>query len=329
MLKKTEPIGHVKDIILDEASADHRILCVTPTISEIKTLDELIGCKVTHTPLMLNNACAVIAHGQGRPVRKAMAASTALELPMLYTDFGPLKTYNHKKHQALSMTFDHLGFVHGGDRETYLESLIKSELSEEQLNRSQALISQWKSVRASKFNHGLGPELPAERFVVVLAEPTPFGGDKKVSRATTAQLVAKATQAFPTHKVVVVPANEYAADALEKADAAFVHSSPVGFESLLWGTPTYAFGMPFYAGWGVTNDSLPSPERRMPLTHGIAQLAYAYLVRYSRYVNPYDSSRISTEQALNLLARTREAAVKEATAKREQKRKRPKWLQWL
>lgn len=329
MLKKTEPIGHVKDIIQDKASADHRILCVTPAISEIKTLDELLGCKVTHTPLMLNSACAVIVHGEGRPVRKALSASTALELPLLYTDFGPLKTFEHKKHQSLSLTVDHLGAMNASDRETYLEGLIKNVPDDAALSRTQSLITQWKSTRASRFNHGLGPTLPNQRFVAVIAQPTPLGGRKETSNEITRELVAKAQAAFPAHQVVVVKSDDYAADALEQADAAFVSTSPIGFEALIWGTPLYVSGMPFYAGWGLTQDELPTPPRRDGLTHGLAQLFHAYVVEYARYVNPYDHQRLTPEEALQLLAKTRPAAVEQAREKQKQRENMPKWLRWL
>lgn len=329
MLKKTEPIGHIKDIISDDASHDHRVLCVTPVISEVKTLDELLGCRVTHTPLMLNSACAVIVHGEGRPVRKAMSASTALELPLLYTDFGPLKTFNHKKQQSLSLVVDHLGFANASDRETYLEGLIKSQPTDDALSRAEQLITQWKLNRVSRFNHGLGPQLPAQRFVAVVAEPTLHGGRKEQSKRITATLIDKAQQHFPGHEIVVIEAEDYAADALEQAEAAFVCSSPTGFEALIWGTPLHVSGMPFYAGWGLSDDQLPAPPRRDGLKHGLAQLFNAYVVDYARYVNPYDHQRLSPEDALRLLAKTRPETVEKAKAKQQQQQSRPGWKRWF
>ena len=38
----------------------------------------------------------------------------------------------------------------------------------------------------------------------------------------------------------------------------------MGFEALLWGKPVRCFGMPFYAGWGLTRDELPAPARARP-----------------------------------------------------------------
>ena len=52
---------------------------------------------------------------------------------------------------------------------------------------------------------------------------------------------------------------------LEKAEAVYCVTSQMGFEALLWGKPVRTFGMPFYAGWGLTQDELPSPARRFAL----------------------------------------------------------------
>ncbi|RUO30322.1 hypothetical protein [Aliidiomarina soli] len=329
MLKKTEPVGHIHDIIRDKAGPNHRVLCVTTSISEIKTLDELLGCKVTHSPLMLNNACAVIIHGGGKAARKAQSASTALELPLLYTDFGALKSFRHKAHESLSMGFDHLGFAHDSSRETHLEGLIKTPLDAAQLERTEQIIRQWKSTRASRCNHTTGPHLPGQKFVAVLAEPVNKGADFRASAQATVGLCEQARQAYPGHEIVIVQAEDYAADAISEAAAVFAHSSPVGFEALLWGKRVHVSGMPFYAGWGLTDDRLPAPARRSALEAGVAQLTYAYLVEYSRYVSPYDHKRLTVEEALTLLEKTRPDALAEAQQKAKQRAAAPRWLRWL
>lgn len=329
MLKKTEPVGHIEDIIRENTSSQHRVLCISPAISEVKTLDELIGCKVTHTPLMLNSACAVIMHGSGRSARKVLSASTALELPLLFAEFGPLKTFNHKKDQSLSMTFDHLGALNASDRETYLESLIKQEKSQAEIARAEQLIVKWKTVRASKYNHTTGPKVPDTRYVVVVAEPTPQGGDNKESVAVTEALKDKARQQFPGHQLVLLPPTTYAADLFAQADAVLTYSAPIALEALIWGIDLYVSGMPFYAGWGLTKDDLPAPVRRNGLQHGLAQLVDAYLIKHARYVNPFDSKRLSPEEALDLVHKARPAALAHAQAHPQQGGSWPNWLRWL
>lgn len=329
MLRKKDPIGNIKDIVHDKTVPNQRVLCVTPSISEVNTLTGLLNCRVTNTPLITNGACAVVLHGAGRPARRALAASTGFEIPVLYTDFGPIKTFDSKEAHALSMTFEHLGPPNAADRETYLEGLIKDDISDAEIARSERVITLWKQAKVSRFNHSLGPELPSQRFVVVLAEPRVLGANPKESRTATAAQVKLAKEKFPTHAVLVVKAEQYAADAIQQADAVFTHSSPVGFEALLWGTPLYVHGMPFYAGWGLTDDSLPAPERRATLPHGLAQLAYAYMVKYSRYANPFDNTRIEVEQAIEFVEKTRPQAIEDAKRRENLRRKLPTWLHGL
>ena len=57
-----------------------------------------------------------------------------------------------------------------------------------------------------------------------------------------------------------------------------------GFEALLLGKSVYCFGMPFYAGWGLTQDSKPCERRNVQVS--LAQLVAAALICYPRYLDP-------------------------------------------
>lgn len=68
-------------------------------------------------------------------------------------------------------------------------------------------------------------------------------------------------------------------------DEVFVVTSQVGFEALLRGKTVSCFGMPFYSGWGLTNDmqvsTKPKPERT------IIDLFVAIMLKYTSYINPF------------------------------------------
>lgn len=87
---------------------------------------------------------------------------------------------------------------------------------------------------------------------------------------------------------------------IQRAEAVFVVTSQVGFEALLHGKTVHTFGMPFYAGWGLTKDDLLSPSRRHPVP--LEQLAFAALVRYTRYVQPHTGKRCEVEDAIEHFA---------------------------
>ena len=68
-------------------------------------------------------------------------------------------------------------------------------------------------------------------------------------------------------------------------DEVHVNSSLAGFEALLRGKQVTAYGVPFYAGWGLTRDLGPVPSRRTA-TRTIDELVAATLLQYPRYFDP-------------------------------------------
>ena len=73
---------------------------------------------------------------------------------------------------------------------------------------------------------------------------------------------------------------------LEGCTAVYVVTSQLGFEGLLWGKEVHVFGMPFYAGWGLTQDLLAAPARRVSSRPTLEKLIHAALIEYPRYINP-------------------------------------------
>ena len=75
--------------------------------------------------------------------------------------------------------------------------------------------------------------------------------------------------------------------------------SLAGFEALTRGIAVTTYGLPFYAGWGLTDDKCDFPRRTRMRT--IEELAYIALVLYGRYVN-WDTRQITTvESTINTL----------------------------
>ncbi|WP_321884421.1 capsular polysaccharide export protein, LipB/KpsS family [Paraburkholderia bannensis] len=69
---------------------------------------------------------------------------------------------------------------------------------------------------------------------------------------------------------------------IEAADEVHTLSSLAGFDALLRGKEVHAYGMPFYAGWGLTHDALaPLPWRERTLT--LNMLTAGALLRYPLY----------------------------------------------
>jgi capsular polysaccharide export protein len=101
-------------------------------------------------------------------------------------------------------------------------------------------------------------------------------------------------------RVKVLAEDVHPAGLIEHAEAVYAVTSQVGFEALLWNKPVRVFGMPFYAGWGLTDDDLVSPQRRGKAS--LKQLVHAALVDYPRYVNPETGKRCEVEEVLGHIA---------------------------
>lgn len=68
-------------------------------------------------------------------------------------------------------------------------------------------------------------------------------------------------------------------------DELHVNSSLAGFEALMRGKTVTVHGVPFYAGWGLTQDRGPVPARRSA-RRSLDELVAAALMLYPRYLDP-------------------------------------------
>ncbi|MFY0642109.1 MAG: capsular polysaccharide biosynthesis protein [Bermanella sp.] len=75
--------------------------------------------------------------------------------------------------------------------------------------------------------------------------------------------------------------------------------SLAGFEALTRGIAVTTYGLPFYAGWGLTDDKCDFPRRTHMRT--IEELAYIVLVLYGRYVNWHTRQITTVESTINTL----------------------------
>jgi capsular polysaccharide export protein len=100
--------------------------------------------------------------------------------------------------------------------------------------------------------------------------------------------------------------------ALALADEVWTITSLFGFEALLRGTPVTCLGTPFYAGWGLTRDLAPVPERRLRRADGgalprpdLPHLVHAALIAYPRGHDPVSRRPCPPEVVLERLAKGR------------------------
>ena len=87
---------------------------------------------------------------------------------------------------------------------------------------------------------------------------------------------------------------------LGQVDEVHTMSSLTGFEALLRELKVVAYGMPFYAGWGLTTDRLTCDRRTRTLS--LNQLVAATLILYPTYVEPDSGQICNVETIIELIA---------------------------
>jgi capsular polysaccharide export protein len=90
------------------------------------------------------------------------------------------------------------------------------------------------------------------------------------------------------------------ADAFRTVDHVYTITSLSGFEALIRGIKVTCVGMPFYAGWGATDDRQRCARRTAKRTP--EEIFAAAYILYPRYFNPLSKSALTFEEALDLLA---------------------------
>lgn len=86
-------------------------------------------------------------------------------------------------------------------------------------------------------------------------------------------------------KCIIIDQNVNPISLLVFFDTVYTKTSQMGFEALLLGKNCVCFGMPFYAGWGLTDDRVKCTRRNRKLK--VEEVFAAAYILYTRYYNPY------------------------------------------
>jgi capsular polysaccharide export protein len=314
---------------MDNAAPPHRsLLILSKGAQQIPTLPALLPeyRLLCGTVRDIAQADEVLAWGRKPSALRAQAAAEDAGLPLLTVEDGFLRSVGlGTEDPPLSLIVDPLGIYYDATAPSRLEQLIPTPLTQAQFLRAHALQASWCEERVSKYN---GPRIEAcvlPQPCVLVADQT--RGDASLQGATAADFERMLEAALARHpqctvvvkvhpdvvagrkqghfdlvtlrkhpRVHLISDNVHPAELLPAVQAAYVMTSQLGFDALLWGVPVYAFGMPFYAGWGLTIDALPSPARRERVS--LEQLLHAALVEYPRYVDPETGTPCPPETVL-------------------------------
>lgn len=232
----------------------------------------------------------------------------------------------------LSLICDDLGIYYDPTRESRLERLITAAtgLRPDQSHRAERLIARITAGGLSKYNLGAPPpDLPEGRKILVPGQVEDDAsirlgcGDIRTNLALLERCRAENPDAvliykphpdveaglrpgaIPTETAAkladLVLSDTDPAALLGQVDAVWTLTSLLGFEALLRGLPVTCLGMPFYAGWGLTQDLMPPPARRQARPD-LAGLVHASLIDYPRYFDPISGQPCPVEVVVDRLA---------------------------
>ncbi|EOI3894992.1 capsular polysaccharide biosynthesis protein, partial [Campylobacter jejuni] len=89
------------------------------------------------------------------------------------------------------------------------------------------------------------------------------------------------------------------------ADEIHTITSTSGFDALLRAKKVFTYGMPFYAGWGLTKDKYRCERRIRKLS--LEELVAGALIIYPRYINPKTKTLCEIEVCLDIMLNLQKA----------------------
>jgi capsular polysaccharide export protein len=265
-----------------------------------------------HSRLLPARQGTLIGWGRKWSGKRAVTIAGAAGRAFLLLEDGFLRGAG-RQDATLSLVFDDRGIYYDAISPSQIEAHIAAPLTPDEGARARRVMQSWRAQRVSKYNDApdyAGP-LP-DRYVLVVDQvagdlsvgygQADAGSFQRMLRAALAEH-PEATVIVKVHpdvhtrakrgyfdlaslrtmaRVRIIADHCHPVRLIEQAQAVYTVTSQVGFEALIWGRPVRCFGMPFYAGWGLTQDALPPPARRHPVTR--EQLVHGALIRYPRYV---------------------------------------------
>ncbi|HDL1197840.1 TPA: capsular polysaccharide biosynthesis protein [Mannheimia haemolytica] len=233
----------------------------------------------------------------------------------------------------LSLVVDDLGIYFNAENPSRLEQILleAEDFSENDLFYAEALRQKLVATHIGKYNVGSGEVQVNAQGKKIILVPGQVEDDASIKSGSpqikrNLDLLKKVRELNPSAYIIYKPHpdvvsgnrvgqiptaetrrfadqmvdNANILDCILIADEVHTMTSLAGFEALLRGKKVHCYGLPFYAGWGLTEDRLKSARRGKSLT--LSQLIAATLIYYPLYVDPISRQFIDANQAIHILS---------------------------
>lgn len=241
------------------------------------------------------------------------------------------------------------------DLETQLNNV---SLTKQQTKRAESLIELLLRTDVSKYNTGAGDWTRPTSAKHVILVPGQVESDASIQRGspelkTNLSLIKAVRSANPQAYVVYKPHPDVVAGAREQGsdehscfqiadevitdvpiqtlfkqvDEVHTMTSLAGFEALLRGLKVTCYGIPFYAGWGLTHDYINCERRSRNL--GLSDLVYCALIHYPMYIHPLGKGQCEVEEVIEYIVSQRNRKSLTQAVERQFKRCVRRALNWV
>lgn len=306
----------------------------------------LIGKRgLTQIGPSLKNAKGIIGWGFKDTAKKAINIAENYNLPYLALEDGFICSYGLriKGYPPLSLIVDPVGIYYDATRPSFLEVLLKEKkFKKEELKEAERALNLVLEHNISKFNYQPMAEpsiLKGKRGKKVLVIDQTYNDlsvklgmaneesfksmlESAIKENPKADIYVKihpdvinkkkkgylSEFAKESNRVYLISEDVNPLSLLKFFDKVYTVSSQMGFEALLLGKPVVCFGMPFYAGWGLTEDKLECSRRNKKLN--LLELFCGAYIKYPRYINPVTGKKGNIFDVINFILKQREWAEK-------------------
>lgn len=325
-----------------------RLLAFTPTRLRFPLIGAALETsRICSAELPVRPADGFVGWGEKPLARTAKRLATLRGLPYWTLEDGFLRSAGLGKAGApgVSIVADDTGIYFNAAKPSRLELLIEAGVGDGDTCRSRAIQQQIVEHRLTKYNHL--PDYPfslaptAGRRILLIDQVT---ADYSVSGAGAdehtfhqmlqeALAVPGATVLIKSHPDIVAGfargyLTQFGSEAnvhvitenisphalLDVVDEVWTVSSQFGFDALIRSVPVKTFGVPFYAGWGLTTDWADGPIAKAAFSRrtrrpDLDSFVAAALLHYSRYVDPVTRKSTTAEKAIERLIAWRHHAL--------------------